>query len=341
MNHIFYLHSNICSIIAYDIIKQLPVEDKVVVIANRGCSFFAFKDRIVYYDATKMFEGYCNHLDSLLKKDTYKSLKLYKKYLTDVKKWLKKIIGGNEFILYTPNYAVDMCRILGRMKYCQKYYYIEEGTMSYMSIDSIKKLNYNFKTRIGNVARFFLLGTRTCFQLNINAKFAGTIALSNDAFVWNKNRERKLVDGKEYLRLKSKGMTFYDYIIIISYGSYEIDETLSAIEVAIKDILKVHQSQSIAIKLHPQSYFYYPDYTHKLEKRIQERFGKSIAILSVTYPVEAAIVLNHTSIYSIFVRSSLSLYSLVLNKKETYLINPDLSLMAIPSLENYIAGTNK
>ncbi len=339
MTHIFYLISNICSIVAYDVINQISHSDRVVVILNRGCVFDVLKDKIECFDATERFKGYRNHLGSLWEVDTYKHLNAYKKYLRDAKCWLRDIINGEDFYLYLPNYAIEMCQMLARNKHCQGYYYLEEGTMAYMSITSIKKLNYDIKTRIGNVARFLLLGIRSSFQLEVTSKFAGTIALSNEAFQWNKQKEKRLIEGKGYLELKSRGLTFYDNCIIISYASYDIEVTLSAIDVAVNHITEVHTSDSIAIKLHPQSYFFYPDYASTLEEAIMKRYGGRVVILPIPYPVEASIMLNHSSIYSIFVRSSLSLYSLVMSNLETYLIDREMALTVIPDLKTYIAGT--
>lgn len=340
MTHIFYLHSNICSIVAYDIMKKISDGERIVVIANRGCVFNELKDRVEYFDATKLFEGERNHLGSLLEYDTYKNFFRYKGYCRRIKRWLSEVVNKEDFILYIPSYGPEMCGVLAENKYCQGYYFIEEGTMAYMPLEKIKNVSYNFFTKIGNVIRFLFMGIVSNFQLNVTKKFLGTYALSDAAFLWNKTIERHLVSGNEYLSILAKGKVFYDSIIIISYASYDISKTIKAIGVAYNRIKEIASTESMAVKLHPQSYFYYPDYTRELENEILNRFP-GLQILPVDYSVEASIVLNASRIFSIFVRSSLSLYSLVLCERETYLVSTDYSLSVIHTKEEFVAATGK
>ena len=59
MNHIFFLHSNICTIVAFNTIKGLiEKEEKVVVILNRGTKFPFFVEKVKTFDIQYITDEY-------------------------------------------------------------------------------------------------------------------------------------------------------------------------------------------------------------------------------------------------------------------------------------------
>ena len=59
MKHIFYLHSNICVIAAYDTIERCVNEgNRVVVISNRNTAFSFFRGKIEFHDIQPITDKY-------------------------------------------------------------------------------------------------------------------------------------------------------------------------------------------------------------------------------------------------------------------------------------------
>lgn len=340
MKHIFCIHSNICIIAVFDIIeKSLEKGDKVVVLLTRNCSFDFFKEKVQIIDLQEKYKDYQTALGSLTSKSTYYSIGKYKKYLSQLKNDLYEIVGDDVYYFYTPNFGTSVAPILENKPNCIGYFFIEEGTLSYLDNKWLRNKWYSKKTKIGNVVRR-LFGIKSYFQLTTTPKFKGTISLREDCFPWNKNT--KIITSYEsYLEKVNNDLEVPNNIILIGYTEYDISMVSNAIKVAINHMkLNSDNHISVSIKLHPQTYSYNPSYAELLQDMIKRTFADLIIkVLPASYPVELAIIKNGTTIYSLFAISSLCLYSVILQNSHTYIINnkgKDIIMEDISSLEDYM-----
>lgn len=339
MKHIFCLHSNICVIVSLDIIERLiERKEEVVILLSRNCSFNFFGDKIKIYDVHKKYEGSQLFIGSLFSISTYKQIFKYKKYLSLLKDDLSEIIGHEKFVFYTPNYATSIAPILGDSKYCEGYYFLEEGTLSYLDKRFLKKRWFSIKTKIANVIRY-CFGIKSFFQLTITPKYKGTVALSPKCFPWN-NKEKNVTSFDTYLTHTSKSFHPYDNILLVGYNEYNLEIVKQAIISAVQYINTTRQNKSIAIKFHPHTYAYNPAYAKLMECLVSESLKYlNITILQNSYPVEAAILNNNSTIFSLFGLSSLSFYSIMLKRNVTYdirIAGGGTKMTKIGSIEEYM-----
>lgn len=338
MKHVFYLHSNICNIVVYDYIEDLINKgNDIVVLTNRGCKFPYFNNRIKYYDLYEML-GKQRRLGSIVSISTYISLYKYKKYYSQLKVIAKEVVCGDDFIIYVPNYGIDIVPLLEKNKKCKGYYYIEEGGMSYVDMSVLKKRYNRPLTRLASFFRHFVLGIDTNFQLKLSKNFLGTISISAKAFEWNKKNKivAELTSYKKTIGFQSYS---YDYIIIVSYYRMKLSSLKLALETILHHInLSGKKNPSIAIKIHPQVFVYYPDYLNSVNKMLDLSFP-SIYSLSPDYIVENSIIINNTTIYSLRDLSSLAIYSIAFANSLSYWVKENgdsFDILSISTFSDYI-----
>lgn len=338
MMHIFCLHSNICVITSLSLIEQLLIKnEKIIILSTRGCSFDYFTDKVVVFDLQKDFAGMQTILGSLLSMKTYSTIPRYKLYLIRLKNYLNKIINNEEYFFYTPNFGTSVAPILENNRLCKGYYFLEEGTLSYLDYIWLKEKWFSRKTRFANVIRR-LFGLNSFFQLTTTEKFKGTISLSPFCFPWNKN-EKIVVSPNTYIEQTRPPFEHYKGIILIGYYVYDLKFVETALKKAVSALNKSIESVcDMAVKLHPHTYSYTPNYAYSLERLIKTSFPE-MKILPIAYSVELSIIKYDTQIVSIFGLSSLSLYSIMLKSIPTYNIRyekGDVETEKIDSLEEYL-----
>jgi hypothetical protein len=124
MIHVFYIQNHITKICMESIIDFKQISwDKVIVICFEK-----------YYDAYKtVHNGKCPLFKMDIGSVEIKRKDSLSNFLNEWKrnKYVKKIVGQNEFELYTPVDNRDILRHLIFLKQCKNYYLIEEGLATY------------------------------------------------------------------------------------------------------------------------------------------------------------------------------------------------------------------
>ena len=209
MRHIFFLHSNICTIVAFETIKELiEREEDVVVILNRGTKFPFFEGKLEVFDIQYITDEYRKLSSNLIGKFLNYRFHYLPKF--DVK--AKEIIRNRDFILYTPSYNQFTLRAFLNSPHLIGYYYLEEGSISYVS-DSILKRKYYYKLFIKGRLLSALLGVKEYYDFKITPKFKGAICISSYTFPWlEKNKIINNID--QYMLTLDNSSLLFDSIIV-------------------------------------------------------------------------------------------------------------------------------
>ena len=338
MKHFFCLHSNICVITSLSLIeKLLSMNEEVIILLTRKCTFDYYKGEVEIYDLQNEFAGMQTMLGSLLSLRTFSTIFQYKRYLAILKEYLNRIINNEEYVFYTPNFGTSVAPILEDNQLCKGYYFLEEGTMSYLEYKWLEEKWFSKKTKIANVVRG-LFGIRSFFQLTTTSRFKGTIALSPHCFPWNK-KERVVVSSESYIKQTKAPCKSYKGIILIGYYEYDLQLVEQALIIARSALkMSINNDCDIAIKIHPHTYSYSSNYACLLEELIKSSFPE-ITILPISYSVELSIMKFNTCIVSVFGLSSLSLYSILLKSLPTFnieYVKGRIESEEIDSLEDYM-----
>lgn len=337
MKHIFYLHSNICVIAAFDTIKEL-VEDgeNVVVVSNRRTAFPFFRGRISFFDIQEITDKYRLNTNNVVKK-----LINYKyKYLPHFTESANTIIGNEDFILYTPSYNLFIIRPYLKSPYLKGYYFIEEGTMTYNTEDFLRKRYYFNRYHRGRILSD-LFGVGETLDYKTTKKFKGCIALSNFAFPWCK--ENKTINGtSNYMSLIDTPPVSADCFIVTGYLQEETKDVMEGISKIMTHIYENGNPNSIAFKFHPTAFSYEKEKVEAIQQYIAKEYPKlNVIYMPAKYSVESTLFTSNTIMYSIFGISSLSLYSLLFGSKSYYVPNASNAIVKeIPTVDDFLHLTN-
>lgn len=328
MLHIFFIHSGITIIAAYDYIKQkLEQGNDVVVITSRGVRWTFFTDSLQVINLDEMLKGKGENLN--LRKSTFKKIwtqiKDWKQYLKNLRKIINnQIVKGRDYLIYLPIYLDDFVRHPN----CKGYFFLEEGVFAYYDRNYVSKIARNtFQTRLKKIV-FPLFGERY-YPIDYEGKsFMGSVAISGMAFPWHE-KEHIVRSVESYINEVGDKVQPYDNIIVtevLTQDNATIEKCLAEI---ISFICSKH-SRAIGIKMHPKMYTKYIDKALEVERLIKRLdLENKITILPCDYIVENNIFKYHTTIFSLFELSSLSLYAIyfnastyfVQNKNDAFIIN--------------------
>lgn len=337
VSHIFSIHSNICVVVVYDTIRKLLDEgNKVIVVSDRNTSFPFFSDKIIFHDIQYITDQYRKQTSNL-----FKRLKNYAfDYLPQYKKSALSIINEEDFILYlsSKNYFTMVPYL--KNKHCKGYYYIEEGSMSYMDIDVLKRRYYK-QLYHGQILLNFI-GSSTSFDYEIDERFLGCIATSMDAFPWCKeNKIITTMDG--YFSNIPVSNVDIDTLIITDYLNDDKSIVVDAFKKIIDEALSTHKVSKIGIKFHPTAYSYQGEKIKEVLLEIRRRYSIEFVQLSASFSVEAYMFHRHIKIYSVFNVSSLLLYALLLGSRPFMLTHKDndIKVEEILTVRELISILNK
>lgn len=290
MLHVFFTHSNITSIVIYDTVNKLLSEgESVVIVTNRGQKWHSISnERIV--DFSNLF------IKSLL--NTH-----YFSFLKKVRCKIRQTINKTPFYFYLPTSFDIICQQFQNYKYCKKYFYIEEGTLSYGHGGNYTNHNlYGWlklysKKLFGLKTKDFLLGKR----------FEGTIAISENAFRWNK-KERIINTATGYIEANLRDQQDFKNFLIFGYLQNDIIDIEHIIDDIAKYLLK-HNINAIAIKFHPRSYFTQPDKIEAITKYVLSK-EMNVKVLDSNYIVEKSLFTKGSNVFCVQDPSSLIIYAL-------------------------------
>ncbi len=310
MNHIFSIHSNICVIVIYDRVRKLlENNENVIIVSDRNTAFPFFQDRILFNDIqyiTDKYRGSCKNIFS-------KFINYAFEYLPHYKKSAKKIIGNEDFILYLSSCNYFTISPYLWNKHCKGYYFIEEGTMSYMDVDELRR-RYKKQLYSGQIL-LNLIGFRTTFDFYTDSRFGGCICVSEYAFPWCKTN--KIVsDLRCYCNNEMSDYDLYDYLIVTDYLDKDIGVIFQGFEMVLNTITPLPQDKRIGVKMHPTAYSYQKEKINEIQNLISRKYSDiKVVFLPSNYVVEKMLIKKHTIVYSIFDVSSLLLYALALNSR--------------------------
>ena len=294
MLHIFYTHSHITSLVISSYLNHVRFAngERIIVLENRKEKFGNSISNVETIDLYDLFGN------SQVVENNKNMRSIITNYSTclKIKKFIKNTIK-EPYLFYTPSYSIIWSNLLVNRKLCKGYYFLEEGILSYTSLEFLYKRYLNDRKRIIKT----LLGVNRGFYLERNSKFKGTIAMYGEAFAWNENN--KIVCNNKVLLDQEK----YQVIVALP-GSFNHHEVCSCLRKIIID----YPQESIAIKFHPTSYSCFCDEMHRVIDFIKEN-NINIQILPSDYNVDVAITSLPTKIISIQNVSSLMVYS-ILNK---------------------------
>lgn len=338
MKHIFYLHSNICVISSYDtIVSLIDKHEDVVVISERNTLFPQYNDIIMTYDIEEVIDKHRKKTSNPLLQIINYRCDLIPRY----KEFAKEVIENEEFVLYIPSFNMYTIRPFLNNKYCKGYYYIEEGTLSYMSVDSLRKKYLKRRYLQGRVL-LDLIGAGETLDYKIIKNFKGCIALSAEAFPWCKDKKQLTGLDGYYSNTTTENVNI-EHLIITDYLRSEQHLYVSAFKKIIESVLRLGGQPQIGIKFHPTAYAYEEVKIQGIMMEVEKEYRAiSFKLLPSSFSVEALMYRRHLNVYSVFNLSSLLLYSIML-KSKSYMMTCDrgqLSLIPILGMKDFIRISN-
>ena len=335
MNRIFFIHSNILTICCYQTVKEsLERKEKVIIITNRGYTWPFFEGRVMVYDFTAIFKGEDKNREALHSVKAWKDYKRYKNYRTHLNKVIDEIVAKEAFIFYLPSMALDMTASFAHNKYCKGYYYVDEGSLSYVSENDLKRYIPNrFKNAIKS-----LIGIKDHYHYEMSSKFKGTISITNDAFKWNVNKEKIVNSANGFIEVAKQDIPCFDKVILTEYLKQEFDIIVKSINYSIEKIWQENPNFKIGIKIHPQAITYNKEKTIALQQYISNKYAGKITLIPSNVSIEVMSLVYHPTIYSLFEVSSILLYALLFKSSKTKLIaynNDSVNILDIKTVEEF------
>ena len=336
MNHIYFLHSNICTIVAFKTIKELIEKgDNVVIILNRGTKFPFFEGKVRIFDIQYITDEYRKSSSNVIGK--YLNYRFH--YLPLFDETAKEIIGEEEFILYAPSYNLFILRYFFNSSYLKGYYYLEEGTLSYTSKKLLLRRYYKKIFLKGRLVSG-LLGLREYFDSKVTKKFKGCICLSDQAFQWlSYNKTISTID--DYLYALDEPPLIVDALIVTGYLNEDILELYKGLDSIFAQI-RLKNQKSVAVKFHPTAASYQREKCKQIKTYLTSKYTNTeILFVNTSYSLEGSLYQRKTDLYSIFGMSSLCLYSLIFGSR-SYVINRETpkEINEVSSVENFMYRAN-
>lgn len=314
MNYIFYLHSNICVISVFKTIENLIEKNEdVVIVSERGTKFPIKSDKIRIYNVQEILDGNIKKTSNPFTKIWNYKFRVYK----ECRKFAMTIINKRAFVIYTPSYNMYSVRPFLESEFCNGYYFIEEGTLSYLTSNS---LHTKYIERRYKQGRFFLdlLGMGEVPDYYVTNKFKGCLCLSDYAFPWCNNKQVTDI-GSYYANMNYEELEANN-IIVSDWLRNDIGVLEDAFNTVVERLIK-NGNEKIAIKFHPQAYAYEKEKISAILSTVKKKY-KTIetVLLPAEYPLELLMYHKTMNVYSIFGHSSVLLYALIL-KSNVFVVN--------------------
>ena len=336
MKKLFYIHSNIVAICCYQTVKHaLASNDEVIIITDRSYIWTHFIEKVRIYDFGEIFKGEDRRRVSLMGPKVFNGYFRYQHYLCHLNKVVKRIVSGNDFILYLPTMALETTAALAYNKHCKGYYYVEEGSLS--NNPNIKINNGSSSKLKDKIKR--LLRIEDHFPFEINSPFKGTISITEKAFPWNTNSIRIINSMDEFASEINYSLPFCDAVIVTAWLVEDIHLIIKSIDYCLKEIFSKNQESRIGIKFHPKACYYNSAKTSKVLQFIRDNYNQRVTIIPNEVSIEVMSYVFHPRLYSLFALSSLILYGILLKSSEGYLIDYDesgaVSIVPIMTMEDF------
>ena len=300
MKHVFFIHSNIAAICAYDTIKSVLSEGgDVVVLLTRNTKWQFDVPGVSIIDISKLMKLFYIRVPRIRNIRDFLIVNVFKRRILQ---YFNRLFDNNEYIAYIPQYHIAFISFLCDNKLCSGYYYMEEGTLSYLELERIKKtMSYSLKYRIISI----LTGVPYHFAYYINHKMKGTIALNANAFPWYKghkivNQFHPSIVDKEYYSVNQR-------VVVLPPLTFGIDELIFIVEELTK-VLHAESPAPISVKFHPRTGLEEKDNMAKFLPVVEKHHLK---ILPDNYIIEYNLIEGGSDLYSVQVKSSLLIYAVL------------------------------
>lgn len=318
MNRIFFIHSNILVICCYQTVKAcIARNEKVTIITNRGCSWPFFEGNVKVYDFTEIFQGEDKRNVALHSLNALKDYKRYRAFLSHLDNVINEIVGQQEFIFYLPSMDLVMASSFVYNKYCRGYYYVDEGYLAYIPVETLQRFVPN---RTRNFFKSFLR-LENHYHLEKTPKFKGTISITEEAFVWNTSGERIVNSVNDYIEEVKDKIPVFDDVILTEYLTQDFEIIKKSIDYVVEVILINNPDSKIGIKIHPHAIVYNEEQTKKVINYLEGKYAKVITIIPVNVSIEVMSIVHHPNLYSLLELSSIILYAIIFKSSITKLID--------------------
>lgn len=308
MQYIFYSHSNICSIVIYNKITQLLDENKsVTLLLCRDTKWNFNTPGLKIIDISDFMR---KTIFVRKRVRTFKQIREAKNAYKVCDDYADRIINNEKFELYIPIVGPFIYSFL-KSKRLTHYYFIEEGTDSYLDIPNLKKTS-NYRPLFKLLSK--VLGIRYFFLLYTNNKFRGTLGLSENSFPWN-HRNKEIVNFNRNIKINQFSGKFN--ILILSYLELSDIHTLKETILYMKDALTEYSSLPIAIKFHPRSFSIERSMYDLMYSFIKK--NTDFIVFESDYVVEYNVLQYKSNIYCLLNKSSIAIYSKMFSA-DTFLV---------------------
>jgi len=319
MLNIFWIHSHITFLISREIIiSRLGKGENIIIFLSRGYQLpILFEKNNIQIVICPWYRENSRKGHNILVKSNILETR---KNVKECKGILDSYINDKPFILFAPTSWEYTVALLIKHRYCKGYYYIEEGTLSYMEDGNVMRRNFLIKQISKYIYNLPYLG-----MLGQLSNFIGTYAISEEAFPWNKKREKHLISFvhekqyyTEYLNIKK--IIIFDHLNML-------DEDLIKFINKLCNFLKNNNILEFAYKFHPVT-----KSQQNKETIIRNALNKfSVTELPSDFIIELFLINRQISMYSINSLSSLSIYAKKFGSK-SFLIKQNLTEENVISL---------
>lgn len=295
MLHIFWIHSHITFLISKEIIEKVALHEEVLVFLSRGYSapMMFEKDNLQIVSFPWYREQFLSDHNLLIKTDVFKT----RRNVVECNALLDNYINGREFFLYVPTSWEYTIGLLLKNKLCKGYYYIEEGSLSYLANGNKLRRNFFFRIVANYIYNLPYMGV--LIEL---PHFLGVYASSSEAFPWYQS-EIKTVEispvPNYFSNLKDLNqIVVFDHLVMSNPDLCILIDSLS-------DYFRANHINKFGYKFHPVS-------LGKPEKEnvIRERFRMFDSYeLPSDFVVELFLIGKSLTLYSINNNSSLLIYA--------------------------------
>lgn len=314
--------------------EAIDQKDNVIIVTDRNCEWPFFKDNVSIYDFTQIFGSDYKKRVSLNGINAFRDYLKYRSYISHLKKVVTSIVKNEDFIFYMPSMAKDITAAFAYNKHCKGYYYVDEGSLAYMSQDLInQRFTSNFKNSLRR-----LLKIEDHFHYEVLSTFKGTISITKEAFSWNKKYLKIINPINEYVNETRNNLPSLNSVIVTGLFSEDINIIIAGIVYTVDNILSKGCDSRIGIKLHPYAITNNRDKTLKILQYIKDKYKEQIIVIPNEISIEAMSLVYHPRLYSLFTLSSIILYGLLLKSSDGYLIdyeNETFSIVGINSVEEF------
>lgn len=248
MKYIFWVHSHITYLVTTSIIKQLEIEDAIIILTRNYSVPFEINAKL--YNFPFYYTPYPSQHRLISNFKISKSLNAIKA----CNRLIDEIIKNENFIFYTPLYNQPAIRCFIEHENCKRFYYIEEGTASYKPLSHFTQHRSTLK-QLTKELYFRLLPYSNIiggyFFDSTHIKFSGCYSFFNDAFPWNE-KEKYILELTPVLKVKeieTDAFLFFD--ALVEFGLVEekifLKVFIDVIEYFVKEGFK-----AVSFKFHPE-----------------------------------------------------------------------------------------